>query len=121
MRFAFCRPRMALATTTPDITAVVASWALRDSVARDIHDDMSAIRSSYLYGKTRRATIGNPSAHKGRARLDGSGDVSGSVGCGSEKIRRTDGISSEHFVAMNSVDASKTFLTRRPDLWTLDI
>jgi hypothetical protein len=48
-------------------------------------------------------------------------ETSVAVGCGSEKIRRTDGISSEHFVAMNSVDASKTFLTRRPDLWALDI
>jgi hypothetical protein len=41
---------------------------LRDSVARDIHDDMSAIRSNYLYEKTRSAMIGSPSVHKGRTR-----------------------------------------------------
>jgi hypothetical protein len=34
---------------------------------------------------------------------------------------RTDFLRSTCSVAMNSVDASKTFLTRRLALWTLDI
>jgi hypothetical protein len=42
IRLAFWRPNITLATTVPDTTAVVMSCALRDSVARDIQEDMFA-------------------------------------------------------------------------------
>jgi hypothetical protein len=41
MRFAFCNPKIALPTTTPDTIAVVTSCALWFAVAREIHDDIS--------------------------------------------------------------------------------
>jgi hypothetical protein len=43
MRLACWNPRIPLATTAPDTTAVVMSCALRDSVAFDIQEDILPI------------------------------------------------------------------------------
>jgi hypothetical protein len=43
MRLAFWKPRIAVPTTMPDTTAVVINCALRDSVTRWTHDDMSSV------------------------------------------------------------------------------
>lgn len=42
-----------LATTAPDTTAVVMSCALRDSVAREIHEDISNAREMVKVKSTR--------------------------------------------------------------------